>query len=79
MRIGVMGTGAMAAALGGAWGRAGHEVFVGGRDGAAAAALAGRIGAAGHGSEIAYERFGAPGAPPALLIMGAGAQMISWP
>ncbi|MFD7029574.1 alpha/beta fold hydrolase [Streptomyces sp. NPDC059917] len=31
------------------------------------------------GIDIAYERFGAPGAPPAVLIMGAGAQMINWP
>ncbi|MBB4890505.1 pimeloyl-ACP methyl ester carboxylesterase [Streptomyces netropsis] len=31
------------------------------------------------GIEIAYERFGAPDAPPVLLIMGAGAQMINWP
>lgn len=31
------------------------------------------------GIEIAYERFGDPGASPVLLIMGAGAQMINWP
>ncbi|HEY6275376.1 MAG TPA: alpha/beta fold hydrolase [Streptosporangiaceae bacterium] len=31
------------------------------------------------GIEIAYQRFGDAGAPPVLLIMGAGAQMISWP
>jgi hypothetical protein len=31
------------------------------------------------GLEIAYERFGVPAAPPVLLIMGAGAQMINWP
>jgi len=31
------------------------------------------------GIEIAYERIGDRGAPPVLLIMGAGAQMISWP
>ncbi len=30
------------------------------------------------GTEVAYER-SAPPAPPALLMMGAGAQMISWP
>jgi pimeloyl-ACP methyl ester carboxylesterase len=29
--------------------------------------------------EVAYERFGDPAAPPVLLIMGAGAQMIHWP
>ncbi|MEV7523916.1 alpha/beta fold hydrolase [Streptomyces sp. NPDC091371] len=26
-----------------------------------------------------WERFGAPDAPPVLLITGAGAQMINWP
>jgi pimeloyl-ACP methyl ester carboxylesterase len=31
------------------------------------------------GIEIAYERFGDPQAPPVLLMMGGGAQMISWP
>jgi pimeloyl-ACP methyl ester carboxylesterase len=31
------------------------------------------------GIEMAYERCGDPAAPPALLIMGAGAQMINWP
>ncbi len=29
--------------------------------------------------DIAYERFGDSEAPPVLLIMGVGAQMISWP
>ncbi|UQX01926.1 NAD(P)-binding domain-containing protein [Streptomyces sp. RerS4] len=69
MRIGVMGTGAMAAALGGAWARAGHEVFVGGRDRAAAEALAGRIGAAGYGSRGAAAEHG----EVALLAVPAGA------
>jgi pimeloyl-ACP methyl ester carboxylesterase len=31
------------------------------------------------GIEMAYERFGDPEAPPVLLMMGGGAQMISWP
>ena len=31
------------------------------------------------GIEVAYERLGDPSAPPALLMMGAGAQMLSWP
>ncbi len=31
------------------------------------------------GIEVAYERFGDPGAPPVLLMMGGGAQMINWP
>lgn len=50
MRIGIMGTGGMAAALGGAWVRAGHEVLVGGRREPAAAATAADIGAAAHGT-----------------------------
>ena len=29
--------------------------------------------------DIAYERFGAPAAPPVLLIMGVGTQMLGWP
>ncbi|GHF67099.1 alpha/beta hydrolase [Streptomyces mashuensis] len=36
-----------------------------------------RVGPAGI--EVAYERFGDPGAPPVLLVMGGGAQMINWP
>ncbi|MFE6056453.1 NADPH-dependent F420 reductase [Kitasatospora sp. NPDC056446] len=32
MRIGIVGTGAMARALGGAWAHAGHDVLLGGRD-----------------------------------------------
>ncbi|TQS30748.1 NADPH-dependent F420 reductase [Microbispora sp. KK1-11] len=50
MRIGILGTGAMATALGGAWVRAGHDVLVGGRDRAAAAATAARTGAAKDGT-----------------------------
>ncbi|MFK3732223.1 NADPH-dependent F420 reductase [Streptomyces sp. NPDC088090] len=49
MRIGILGTGSMAAALGGAWTRAGHQVLVGGRNAASAAATAARIETAGHG------------------------------
>jgi pimeloyl-ACP methyl ester carboxylesterase len=29
--------------------------------------------------DIAYEQFGEPGAPPVLLIMGLGTQMLGWP
>ncbi|HET6353500.1 NAD(P)-binding domain-containing protein [Streptomyces sp.] len=58
MRIGILGTGAMAAALGGAWVRAGHEVMVGGRDTAATARTAAGIGAAGHGSLTEAARYG---------------------
>ncbi|MBW8484471.1 NADPH-dependent F420 reductase [Actinomadura parmotrematis] len=49
MRIGVLGAGNMADALGGAWARAGHEVMVGARDRGRADALAARIGAAAGG------------------------------
>ncbi|MFJ9821987.1 NADPH-dependent F420 reductase [Streptomyces sp. NPDC101151] len=49
MRIGILGTGSMATALGSAWVRAGHKVLVGGRNVAAAATAAARIKAAGHG------------------------------
>ncbi|MET9295531.1 NAD(P)-binding domain-containing protein [Streptomyces sp. NPDC003077] len=44
MRIGILGTGDMAEALAGQWARAGHELFVGGRDEKKAAALAERLG-----------------------------------
>ncbi|MFC7549700.1 NADPH-dependent F420 reductase [Plantactinospora sp. GCM10030261] len=50
MKIGVLGTGGMAAALGGAWTAAGHEVVIGGRSGEHAERIARRIGAAGHSS-----------------------------
>jgi 8-hydroxy-5-deazaflavin:NADPH oxidoreductase len=46
MRIGVIGAGTMAGALGEGWARAGHEVMVGGRSRQKAAELAARIGAA---------------------------------
>ncbi|MFJ3875873.1 NADPH-dependent F420 reductase [Streptomyces sp. NPDC090077] len=80
MRIGVMGTGAMAAALGGAWARAGHEVFIGGRDTAAAATLAAQIGAAGHGTPAQASTYGEAvllavpaGTAPSLARQHAGA------
>ncbi|MFS8200962.1 NADPH-dependent F420 reductase [Streptomyces sp. CWNU-52B] len=44
MRIGILGTGTLAAALGAGWVRAGHEVAVGGRSRAGAVRLAGRLG-----------------------------------
>ena len=31
------------------------------------------------GIEVAYERIGDPLAPPVLLIMGGGAQLVAWP
>src|SRR5438046_967077 len=42
-----------------------------------AARTLGRIAA--NGIELAYETFGAPGAPPVVLIMGLATQMIAWP
>ncbi len=33
----------------------------------------------GRGITLCYETFGEPGAPPMLLIMGLGTQMIGWP
>ncbi|MEU2177184.1 NAD(P)-binding domain-containing protein [Nocardia sp. NPDC019219] len=45
MRIGIIGAGAMARALGGGWRAAGHEVLVGARNAGAAAELADAIGA----------------------------------
>ncbi|WP_347878340.1 NAD(P)-binding domain-containing protein [Streptomyces sp. KS 21] len=50
MRIGILGTGAMATALGAAWVRAGHDVRVGGRDTEAASRTALLTGASEHGS-----------------------------
>lgn len=44
MRIGILGTGAMAAALAEAWGQRGHQVLVGGRSRDAAGAIAERLG-----------------------------------
>ncbi|MGP3925654.1 NAD(P)-binding domain-containing protein [Streptomyces sp. 8N616] len=44
MRIGILGTGDMADALGTHWARAGHELLIGGRTPSRAAALAKRIG-----------------------------------
>ncbi|UNO42951.1 NAD(P)-binding domain-containing protein [Streptomyces sp. MST-110588] len=59
MRIGTLGAGPMAQALATQWARAGHEVYVGARDGKKAAALAGRIGgAAGAGSLREAAAFG---------------------
>lgn len=45
MRIGIIGAGAMAEALGSGWSKAGHDVMVGGRSADKAATLAERIGA----------------------------------
>ncbi|MDG4797605.1 NAD(P)-binding domain-containing protein [Micromonospora sp. WMMD1082] len=58
MKIGVLGTGGMAAALGGAWVAAGHEVVIGGRDRERARRTADRVRAAGHGGLGAAARHG---------------------
>lgn len=44
MRIGILGTGTLATALGGAWARAGHDVVIGGRSHTKACALAAGLG-----------------------------------
>lgn len=59
MRIGVLGTGNMADALATHWVRAGHEVFVGGRDEGKARRLAARMGpTVENGSLRAAAEFG---------------------
>ncbi|MFF0423284.1 NADPH-dependent F420 reductase [Streptomyces sp. NPDC004520] len=76
MRIGVLGTGNMADALATHWVRAGHEVFVGGRDAGRARRLAERIGGgAGHGSLREAARFGE--VVLAALPYGAGAEAVA--
>ncbi|MEU4081807.1 NADPH-dependent F420 reductase [Streptomyces venezuelae] len=75
MRIGVLGTGAMADALATHWVRAGHEVFVGGRDEGKARRLASRLGGGtGHGSLSAAA--GAGDVVLAALPYGVGAQVV---
>ncbi|MFJ3789561.1 NADPH-dependent F420 reductase [Kitasatospora sp. NPDC090091] len=69
MRIGILGTGAMATTLGGAWVRAGHEVLVGGRDPGAAARAAAAAGAARSGTLADAAEFG----EAVLVAVPAGA------
>lgn len=79
MRIGILGAGLMADALGGQWRRAGHEVMVSGRDPGKAALLArrldGRAGtfreAAGFG-EVTLLAVRAEGVFDVLAAAGAG-------
>ncbi|MCP2290346.1 NADPH-dependent F420 reductase [Nocardia amikacinitolerans] len=52
MRIGIIGAGAMARALGGGWAAAGHEVCFGARRGAAAAEVAAAVGYGARGGSI---------------------------
>ncbi|WP_067815782.1 NADPH-dependent F420 reductase [Nocardia inohanensis] len=59
MRIGIIGAGAMARALGGGWAAAGHEILVGARDLGKAAETAAVIGHGAHsGSITAAAEFG---------------------
>ncbi|MGX1805548.1 NADPH-dependent F420 reductase [Nocardia sp. NPDC055321] len=59
MRIGIIGAGAMARALGGGWAAAGHEIVVGARDAERAAAAAAEIGGGARGGTVAdAARFG---------------------
>ncbi|BBA99738.1 putative NADP oxidoreductase coenzyme F420-dependent protein [Actinacidiphila reveromycinica] len=74
MRIGILGTGALAASLGGAWVRAGHDVLVGGRSPEKAAAAAAAMGGgAGGGSARAA-------AAPGEAVAGRDAVLlaVSW-
>ncbi|MFJ3856539.1 NADPH-dependent F420 reductase [Streptomyces sp. NPDC090085] len=75
MKIGVLGTGNMADALATQWARAGHAVFVGGRNEQNARRLATRIGGgAGHGNLQAAAGFGE--VVLAALPYGAGADVV---
>lgn len=67
MRIGILGTGHLAEALGGCWARAGHEVTVAGRVADRASALARRLGA------------GVRAATPAEAVRGAEAVLLAVP
>src|SRR5690349_5013179 len=55
MRIGILGNGSMAEALGGPWAKAGHELFVGGRSVERARKVGDRIGARGGTLQQAAE------------------------
>ncbi|WP_424211298.1 NADPH-dependent F420 reductase [Streptomyces sp. BI20] len=74
MRVGVLGAGNMAEALGRHWARAGHEVFVGARDPGRAVRLAERIGGVGGGGVREAAGFG--DAVLVALPYGAGAEVV---
>ncbi|MEO3749103.1 NAD(P)-binding domain-containing protein [Streptomyces sp. B6B3] len=67
MRIGILGTGALAAALGEGWVRAGHAVVIGGRSPARAERLADRLGG------------GARAVPPREAVVGRDAVLLAVP
>ncbi|MBE1490659.1 NADPH-dependent F420 reductase [Plantactinospora soyae] len=82
MRIGILGTGGMAAALGGAWAAAGHDVVIGGRSRERAERTAERIGAVGHGGLEEAARHGeavlvaVPAAAAPHLVGGLAGSLI---
>ncbi|MEU6226985.1 NAD(P)-binding domain-containing protein [Streptomyces sp. NPDC047042] len=65
MRIGILGTGTLAAALGEGWVRAGHEVVIGGRSRVKAEALAERLG------------HGVVAVPPREVVAGRDAVLLA--
>ncbi|WP_109525904.1 MULTISPECIES: NADPH-dependent F420 reductase [Nocardia] len=66
MRIGILGTGMMAAALGGRWAAAGHDIAVAGRSPDKVRALAGELG---RGVRAATVREAVDGADAVLLAV----------
>ncbi|MGW3667784.1 NADPH-dependent F420 reductase [Streptomyces sp. NPDC005141] len=66
MRIGILGTGTLAAALGEGWARAGHDVAIGGRSPSVAENLAERLG---HGVLAVSRREVATGRDAVLLAV----------
>ncbi|MBS2538732.1 NAD(P)-binding domain-containing protein [Catenulispora sp. NF23] len=66
MRIGILGTGTLAAVLGEAWTRAGHEITVGGRSPEKAQALADRLG---RGTQAVAPRHVVAGRDAVLLAV----------
>jgi predicted dinucleotide-binding enzyme len=66
MRIGILGTGTLATALGEGWARAGHAVVIGGRSQAKAEELAERLG---HGVHAATPRETVAGRDAVLLAV----------
>ncbi|MFI8972074.1 NADPH-dependent F420 reductase [Nocardia asteroides] len=71
MRIGIIGAGAMAAALGGGWAAAGHEICIGARSLEAAHELAARLGAAAEQERAAGTPAGARTPDPAAATIRA--------
>ncbi|HEX3792306.1 MAG TPA: NAD(P)-binding domain-containing protein [Pseudonocardiaceae bacterium] len=79
MRIGILGTGTLAVALGAAWTRAGHEVVVGGRSADRARAAAGLLGGTAvslrevvSGRDAVLVAVSWAGLPDVLRAAGAG-------